>query len=153
MLVLRYSFFHVDQLTKANFVTLQVFGEEASCFPKIFLCFRSSSLGNSWSSERFTYYPGKETRASLLSLKAWQNEETCFQKPVSSFCHASMPCGNTKFFYRVAEAFFFLETKLETMLPVWQNWATLGKHARATGVSSFCQALILFGSQCFGLLL
>ena len=24
---------------------------------------------------------------------------------------------------------------LETMFPVWQNWETLGKHARATGVS------------------
>ena len=40
-----------------------------------------------------------------------------------------LPCSRSKF--------CFLETKLtlETVLPVWQNWETLGKHTRATGVS------------------
>ena len=63
--------------------------------------------------------------------------ETCFRNCflVLPCFHAArkhemfLPCSRSKF--------CFLETKLtlETMLPVWQNWETLGKHARATGVS------------------
>ena len=38
------------------------------------------------------------------------------------------------FLPRSRNKFCFLET-LETMLPGWKNWKTLGKHARATDVS------------------
>ena len=63
--------------------------------------------------------------------------ETCFRN-----CFLVLPCFHAA---RKHEMFLpcsrskscFSETKLtlETMLPVWQNWETLGKHARATSVS------------------
>ena len=50
-------------------------------------------------------------------------------------CHAARK--HEMFLPYSKSKFCFLETKLtlETMFPVWQNWETLGKHARATGVS------------------
>ena len=55
------------------------------------------------------------------------------------------------FLPRSRNKFCFLVT-LETMLPGWQNWETLGKHARATDVSGnmfprFARPFNLFGSQ------
>ena len=49
----------------------------------------------------------------------------------------SMPLRNRACFCRVAEAYFASwrqNCTLETLLPVWINWETLGKHARATNV-------------------
>ncbi len=59
-------------------------------------------------------------------------------KSVSTFCHGAMLRGNTEFFCGVAKANFASwrqKFTLETMLPLWQNWETLGKHVRATNVS------------------
>ena len=54
----------VIQLNYLLFSFCQLFGEETTRFPKIFLRFRSSSFGDSWASQRFTYHSGKVNNVS-----------------------------------------------------------------------------------------
>ena len=73
----------------------------------------------------------KKSNAKPKHIKASQNKETCFRTCflVLPYFHAArkqemfLPCSRSKF--------CFLETKL---LPVWQNWETLGSDMRALRV-------------------
>ena len=83
-------------------------------------------------------------RPSSGGLRPAKTRKTCYHN-----CCLVLPCFHAArkhemFLPYSRSKFCFLETKLtlETMLPRWQKWKTLGKHERATGVSGnmFCQA-------------